>query len=102
MNAFHINWNIFVLQFEILYSCALKSARQIKIFPLISFFFFFLAFSGFIDRIAKECDRKQGKRGGVTRSKGTRESSPGSLQSLGPWVARATNRAAPLISLTLK
>ena len=41
MNAFHINWNIFVLQFEILYSCALKSARQIKIFPLISFFFFF-------------------------------------------------------------
>ena len=31
----------------------------------------FLAFSGFIDRIVEECDRKQGKRGGVTCSKGT-------------------------------
>ena len=37
--------------------------------------FFFLAFSGFIDRIAEECDRKQGKRGGVTRSKGTQAGS---------------------------
>ena len=35
-------------------------------------FFFFLAFFGFIDRTTEECDRKQGKRGGVTRSKGTR------------------------------
>ena len=34
------------------------------------FFFFFLAFSGFIDSTAEEWDRKQGKRGGVTRSKG--------------------------------
>ena len=39
------------------------------------FLIFFLAFSGFIDRIAEECDKKQGKRGGVTRSKGTRAGS---------------------------
>ena len=39
---------------------------------VFTLFFFFLAFSGFIiDRTAEECDRKQGKRGGATRSKGT-------------------------------
>ena len=41
----------------------------------ISFFSIFLAFSGFIDRTAGEVDRKQGKRRGVTRSKGTRAGS---------------------------
>ena len=45
-----------------------------------NFRFFFLkdfcwSFSGFIDSTAEDCDRKQGKRGGVTRSKGTRAGS---------------------------
>ena len=39
---------------------------------LIFYYLFFLAFSGIIiDRIAEECDRKEGNRGGVIRSKGT-------------------------------
>ena len=37
---------------------------------LYFFFFFSNIFLAFIDRIAEECDRKRGKRGGVTRSKG--------------------------------
>ena len=48
-----------------------------NVFNLLILFYLniFLAFSGFIDSIAEECDRKQGKRGGVTRSKGTRAGS---------------------------
>ena len=41
----------------------------------LRFFFFFWPFPGFIDRKAEECDRKQGKRRGVTRSQGTRAGS---------------------------
>ena len=33
-------------------------------------FFIFWPFSGFIDRIAEECDKKQGKRGGEPRHMG--------------------------------
>ena len=55
----------------------------------------FLAFSGFIDRTAEECDRKQGKRGGNDTQQGDpgRELNPGPLQNLGTWVARTTNQA---------
>ena len=56
------------------------------LFYLFFFFniFFFWPFSGFIDRIAEECDRKQGKRGGVTRSKGTQaESNLGQPRHMG-------------------
>ena len=55
---------------------------------------FFLAFPGFIDRNAEECDRKQGREGSDTQQGDPgRESNPGPLQSLGTWVAHATNRA---------
>ena len=59
----------------------------------IGLMFFFSNFSGFIiDRTAEECDRKQGKSGGVTHSKGTQAGSRTRVQSLGIWVTRATNR----------
>ena len=55
---------------------------------------FFLAFSGFIDRNAEECDRKQGREVSDTQQGDPRrESNPGPLQSPGTWVAHATNRA---------
>ena len=47
-----------------------QDQNQEQIYYQEGFFFFFLAFSGFIDSTAEEWDRKQGKRGGVTRSKG--------------------------------
>ena len=67
-------------------------------FILLFFLSIFLAFSGFIDSTAEECDRKQGKRGGVTRSRGTW----GPLQSLDTWVARATGHNTPYINLMRK
>ena len=39
------------------------------------FKYFFWPFSGFIDSADEECDRKEGKRQGVTRSKRTRAGS---------------------------
>ena len=44
---------------------------EMKTCLFIYLFNIFLAFSGFIDRIAVECDRKQGKRGGVTVESGS-------------------------------
>ena len=68
-----------------------------NVFNLLILFFFylniFLAFSGFIDSIAEECDRKQGKRRGVTRSKGTRAGSQTRVHCRATWVVHATNRA---------
>ena len=54
---------------------------------------YFLAFSGFIDSTAEECDRKQGKRGGVTHSKGTWAGSWTQVRCRASAVARTTNWA---------
>ena len=58
---------------------------------LLIFLKVFFAFSGFIDSTAEECDRKLGGAGGDTQP--CRESNPGPLQSLGTWVACATDLA---------
>ena len=48
----------------------------------------------FIDRTAEECDGKQGKRGGVTRSRGTRAESPTRVRCrASAHGSHATNRA---------
>ena len=68
-DCFFQNRNInHILGMYITKQAELDTHTQLPMLPvsalLISEFFgFFLAFSGFIDRITEECDRKQGKRG---------------------------------------
>ena len=64
-----IAWYVLLLNWPWSPSCPKLTLKGSKSF------IFFWPFSGFIDRIAEECDRKEGKRGGVTRGKGTQAGS---------------------------
>ena len=61
-----------VLMLILMYSTAHMANSGLSNYRIFFFLNILLAFSGFIDSTAEECDRKRGKRGGVTRSKGAR------------------------------
>ena len=83
-----ISWYIIILPCFPLSYLTVISSDYIRLNHTFFFKYFFGLFLALLIVQLEEGDRKQGKRGGVTRSKGTRagESNLGLLQSLGTWV----------------
>ena len=77
--------------------CFVKSNHRKSTIELTAIFLkVFFSLSGFIDSKAEESDRKQGERGGVTRSKGTLAGSQTQVR------CRASAHGTPIMPTELK